>query len=128
MDAARLTSIPLFADLPAEEVEIISTFSDERSVPDGERIVREGDFSDQVSVIEEGTAEVRHGDDVVARLGAGDVFGEAGVLGRSMRNADVVATSPVRLVTLTHWDVKRVPETARRMRELAEKRAAASGS
>ena len=124
MDAARLTTIPLFADLPAEEIEIISTFSEERSVPDGTRIVREGDFSDQLSVIEEGTAEVRHGEDVVASLGAGDVVGEAGVLGRSMRNADVVATSPLRLVTLTHWDVKRVPVAAQRMRDLAERRAA----
>jgi len=124
MDAARLTSIPLFADLPAEEIEIISTFSEERSIPDGTRIVREGDFSDQLSVIEEGTAEVRHGDEVVAKLGAGDVFGEAGVLGKSMRNADVVATAPLRLVTLTHWDVKRIPAAAQRMRDLAERRAA----
>lgn len=125
MDAARLTSIPLFANLPDEEIEILSTFSEERSIPDGTRIVREGDFSDQLSVIEEGTAEVRHGEDIVARLGAGDVFGEAGVLGKSMRNADVVATSPLRLVTLTHWDVKRVPVVAQRMRDLAERRAAA---
>jgi len=123
MDAARLTSIPLFADLPAEEIEIISTFSEERSIPDGTRIVREGDFSDQLSVIEEGTAEVRHGDEVVAELRAGDVFGEAGVLGKSMRNADVVATAPLRVVTLTHWDVKRIPVAAQRMRELAERRA-----
>lgn len=124
MDAARLTSIPLFADLPAEEIEIISTFSEERSIPDGTRIVREGDFSDQLSVIEEGTAEVRHGDEVVAELRAGDVFGEAGVLGKSMRNADVVATAPLRVVTLTHWDVKRIPAAAQRMRDLAERRAA----
>jgi len=127
MDAARLTAIPLFAGLPAGEIELISTFSDERSVPDGERIVREGDFSDQLSVIEEGSAEVRHGGEPVATLGPGDVFGEAGVLGKSMRNADVVATSPLRLVTLTRWDVKRVPQAAQRMRDLAERRAAASG-
>lgn len=122
MDAARLNAIPLFDGLPPEEVRRIATFAEERSVPEGQRLVREGDYSDRLSIIEEGTVEVRHGDAVVARLGPGDVFGEAGVLGRAMRNADVVSTAPLRLVTLSRFDVKRVPETAERMRALSEQR------
>jgi hypothetical protein len=35
-----------------------------------------------------------------------------GVLEREQRNATVVATSPMRLVTLTSWDIRRLQKTA----------------
>jgi hypothetical protein len=34
------------------------------------------------------------------------------VLQRAQRNATVIATSPMRLLTLSSWDVKRVKRTA----------------
>jgi CRP/FNR family transcriptional regulator, cyclic AMP receptor protein len=74
--------------------------------------VREGDYSYDVLAIEEGTASVdRHGEHI-ADLGPGDVFGEMGVLKREQRNATVVATSPMLLVTLTSWDIRRLQKTA----------------
>lgn len=122
MDANRLTSLPLFSGVPEAEIKRIATFAQERSASEGSVLVREGDYANLVSVIEEGGAEVRHGDDVVATLGPGDVFGEVGVLGGTMRNADVVATAPVRLILLTRLDLKRVPETEARIRELTAQR------
>jgi Cyclic nucleotide-binding domain len=73
-------------------------------VPAGKELVREGDYSYDVLAIEEGTARVERGRELVADLGPGDVAGEMGVLERSQRNATVVATSPMLLVTLTTWD------------------------
>jgi hypothetical protein len=35
-----------------------------------------------------------------------------GVLQREQRNATVVATSPMLLVTLTSWDIRRLQKTA----------------
>jgi len=122
MDASRLTSLALFEGLPEEELKRIATFAEEHSASEGTALVREGDFSDRVGVIEEGTVEVRHGDDVVANLSRGDVFGEVGVLGQTMRNADVVATSSVRVMTLNRMDLKRVPQAEARIRELAAER------
>jgi CRP/FNR family cyclic AMP-dependent transcriptional regulator len=122
MDANRLTALPVFDGLPEEELKRIATFAEEQSAAQGTTLVREGDFSDRVAVIEEGTVEVRHDGDVVANLGTGDVFGEVGVLGKTMRNADVIATSSVRLMTLTRMDLKRVPQAEARIRELGEKR------
>jgi CRP-like cAMP-binding protein len=122
MDATRLTALPVFDGLPEEELRRIATFAEETSASEGSTIVREGDFSDRVSVIEEGTVEVRQDGNVVASLGTGDVFGEVGVLGKTMRNADVVATSPVRLMTLTRMDLKRVPQAEARIRALGEQR------
>jgi CRP-like cAMP-binding protein len=122
MDANRLTALPVFDGLPEEELKRIATFAEEQSAAEGTTLVRQGDFSDRVAVIEEGTVEVRHDGDLVANLGTGDVFGEVGVLGKTMRNADVVATSSVRLMTLTRMDLKRVPQAEARIRELGEKR------
>jgi cAMP-dependent protein kinase regulator len=112
MDPARLKKIPVFADLSEEERDHVAALAAEVSVPASKELVREGDYSYDVLAIEEGTARVdRHGEHI-ADLGPGDVFGEMGVLKREQRNATVVATSPMLLVTLTSWDVRRLQKTA----------------
>ena len=112
MDPARLKKIPVFADLSDQERDHIAALAAEVSVPEGKELVREGDYSYDVLAIEEGTARVdRHGEHI-ADLGPGDVFGEMGVLKREQRNATVVATSPMLLVTLTSWDIRRLQKTA----------------
>jgi CRP-like cAMP-binding protein len=112
MDPARLKKIPVFADLSDDELGHIAALAAEVSVPEGKELVREGDYSYDVLAIEEGTASVdRHGGHI-ADLGPGDVFGEMGVLQREQRNATVVATSPMLLVTLTSWDIRRLQKTA----------------
>ena len=112
MDPARLKKIPVFADLSDGELGHIAALAAEVSVPEGKELVREGDYSYDVLAIEEGTARVdRHGEHI-ADLGPGDVFGEMGVLKREQRNATVVATLPMLLVTLTSWDIRRLQKTA----------------
>ena len=108
MDKARLKEIPLFANLEDGDLQVIATFASETSVPEGEVLVREGDFSYDLIAIEEGTAEVRRGADAVATLGPGDFFGEIGVMKNELRTATVLATSGMRLVTLSTWEVKRM--------------------
>jgi CRP/FNR family transcriptional regulator, cyclic AMP receptor protein len=112
VDPARLKKIPVFADLSDDELGHIAALAAEVSVPEGKELVREGDYSYDVLAIEEGTASVdRHGEHI-ADLGPGDVFGEMGVLKREQRNATVVATLPMLLVTLTSWDIRRLQKTA----------------
>lgn len=112
MDIARLKRIPVFADLGDEELSHIAALAAEVSVPEGKELVREGDYSYDVLAIEEGTARVERGGEVVAELGAGDVIGEMGVLERSQRSATVVATSPMLLMTLTSWDIRKLRKSA----------------
>ncbi len=112
MDPARLKKIPVFADLSDQEVGHIVALAAEVSVPESKELVREGDYSYDVLAIEEGTARVERAGETIAELGPGDVFGEMGVLKREQRNATVVATSPMRLVTLTSWDIRRLQKTA----------------
>jgi CRP/FNR family transcriptional regulator, cyclic AMP receptor protein len=112
MDPARLKKIPVFADLTDEELGHIAALAAEVSVPSDKELVREGDYSYDVLAIEEGTARVERNGERLADLGPGDVVGEMGVLERSQRNATVVATSPMLLVTLTSWDIRRLSKTA----------------
>jgi CRP/FNR family cyclic AMP-dependent transcriptional regulator len=126
LDASRLKSIPLFEEVGDEELAQIAPFATEVSVEEGRELVREGDFSYEFMAIEEGEAEVTRGGEHVANLGPGDFFGEMGLLERTLRNATVTAKSPVRLVTLTGWDLKRVersaPEAMERIRSVLEER------
>ena len=128
MDPSRLKSIPLFANVPEEDLHKIATFADETSVEEGKALVKEGDYAYDFMAIEEGTAEVRRGDETLGELGPGDFFGEIGVLEKDKRTATVVATSPIRLITLSSWDLKRVqsdmPETFAKIEEAAEERRA----
>ena len=126
MDASRLKSIPLFAEVGDEELSQVAPFANEVSVEEGRVLVREGDFSYELMAIEEGTAEVTRGGEPVAELGPGDFFGEMGLLERTLRNATVTAESPMRLITLTGWDLKRVeraaPQAIERVRSALEER------
>jgi len=125
MDPDNLRSVPLFASMSEEELRRIATFATEDSAPAGATLMREGDFSNDMVAIETGTADVVRAGRNVGSLGPGDVFGEMGVLDHELRTASVVASSPMRLVRLTTWDVKRLPrETRDRLRELVESRRA----
>jgi len=130
LDASRLKSIPLFEEVGDEELAQIAPFAQEVSVAEGNVLVREGDFSYELMAIEEGEAEVTRGGEHVAELGPGDFFGEMGLLEKTLRNATVTARSPMRLVTLTGWDLKRVeraaPQAIERVRAVLEERRSAS--
>lgn len=128
MDAARLKKIPVFAELDEHSLDTIAKLASEVSVPAGKELVREGDYSYDLLAIEEGTASVEAQGEHLADLGPGDVVGEAGVLEGAQRNATVTATSPMLLVTLDRWDVKRLtkqaPDAISHLREVVEQRRA----
>jgi CRP-like cAMP-binding protein len=108
MDAQELAQIPLFSELSEEDLRALSTYADEVSVSEGKHLVDEGGYAYDLFVIVDGKAQVIVGGDVVAELGPGDFFGEAGVLEKQQRNATVVAKTHMRLVTLTGWDLRRM--------------------
>lgn len=128
MDAQLLKSVPFFSDLDQSEVEALAAAVTEQSVPAGKPLLKEDDYSYELHVIQEGSAEVSRGGQKVAELGPGDVFGEAGVLEKSTRTASVTSTSAMRLITLDHWAVerlrRRIPETLERIGKKAAERAA----
>jgi CRP-like cAMP-binding protein len=121
MDPENLRAVPVFADLSDEDVRRVATFATEDSVSSGATLIREGDYSNEMIAIESGTADIVHDGSVIASVGPGDVVGELGVLEKGLRNASVVATSSMRLIRLSNWDVKRLPlETRERLLSLAQ--------
>jgi CRP/FNR family transcriptional regulator, cyclic AMP receptor protein len=126
LDPSRLKSIPLFQEVGDEELARIAPFATDVFMEEGRDLVREGEFSYEFMAIEEGEVEVTRGGEHVADMGPGDFFGEMGLLAKTLRNATVTAKTPVRLVTLTGWDLKRVeriaPDAMGRIRSVLEER------
>ena len=124
MDPSRLTAIPIFSQLSPEEARRLATFATETSIAEGQILMKQGDYSTELIAIEEGTADVLRDGQTVASLGDGDLIGEMGLIDHAPRNADVIATSPMRVMKLTHWEVRRMSdETVDRIRQtIAERR------
>jgi CRP/FNR family transcriptional regulator, cyclic AMP receptor protein len=128
MEPARLDQIPLFAGLTAEDRVELAECMREVRVDAGTELATRGESAYELFVIEAGEAEVRKDAAVVATLGAGDVFGEIGVLATGTRTASVVATSPMRLVALFCREYRqlerRMPVLAKTLRETMAERVA----
>jgi len=127
MDEAHLAAVPLFAGLSKKERRRIAGCADEVDIREGKRLVVEGDFAYEFFVIEEGTAEVSQHGQKVAELGPGDFLGEMGVVERKLRNADVVASTPMRVIVIGEQDLRQLnrelPKVAETIKAAIETRA-----
>jgi CRP-like cAMP-binding protein len=117
---------PLFAGITDSELARVADMMEEKRVVRGAVLAREGEFAYHLVVVAEGTAEVTIGGEVVRTLQPGDTFGEIGVVERGRRTADVLATSPMRLLTMRIWHFNKladeIPEFGVRARDLARAR------
>jgi CRP/FNR family cyclic AMP-dependent transcriptional regulator len=130
MDSQRLKSVPLFESLGDDVRERFAVWIGELKVDAGRHLAEEGEFAYELFVIEDGTAEVVKDGNRIAELGPGEFFGEMGVLEKAQRNATVVAETPMTLLTLSHWDVKRLeresPEAIAELRRVIDARRSGS--
>ena len=125
-DPDLLRAIPLFADLPDDQLQTVASWLEVREEEEGRRLVPEGASGYDFFVIAKGTADVIHGGKVIASLGRGDFFGEMAMLGDGHRVADVVATSPITLYDMFGTNFRQLemgmPEIADQIRETVEER------
>lgn len=126
MDVNALKNTPLFNDVPEDALAKVATFATLESAMEGKTIIREGGYSNDFYVIEDGTAKVEREGEHLADLGPGDFFGEQGLLEKQARSATVTSTSPIRLIKIEHWELSRMrqamPEVVEQLRHKVEER------
>jgi CRP-like cAMP-binding protein len=124
--ADDLASLPLFEGLSRDKLEKVAAQAVRISAHPGIHLARQGSPGFDFFIVLDGTADVRKDGQTVAMLKAGDVFGEMALLGGQRRNADVVATSPMTLMTMMLWDFRAVTESfpviTQRLQDLAKGR------
>ena len=104
-----LLDIPMFAGLSDLQLDQIAQMARPRKVPRNKTIVLVGARTDSLFVIVSGSAKVLNrdvdGNEVILTLlGAGECFGEMGLIDGSPRSADVVAAEACELLEISKAD------------------------
>ena len=107
-----LQNVPLFSGLPESQVYQIARMAGVRRVPRNTTIVRVGDSTDALFVRVSGSAKVLNRDAegrevILSLLGAGECFGEMGLIDGAPRSADVVSCEPCELLVIAKSDFAR---------------------
>lgn len=97
-----------FSMFTPSEIAKISSAGTKVTLPEGWSPISERTGADKAYIILKGEVSVRHDGDEIARLGEGDIIGEAAIIGRTLRTASIVALTPLELIHFT-------PEALRRL-------------
>jgi putative ABC transport system ATP-binding protein len=90
-----LRPIELFKTLTPRQLTDVAEKMSKRHYDAGETIIRKGDLGTEFFLVSDGEVEVIRADQEVARLAAGNYFGEVALISGEPRNATVVARTPV---------------------------------
>jgi phosphoserine phosphatase RsbU/P len=107
MKELLLSSVPLFATIPADEQAQLATELEQIVCPAGTVLVREGEPGDGMYIVLAGTFEIvkelgKSEERLFGRRGAGEVVGEMGLLNQDgLRTASARATSDAEVIRLT---------------------------
>jgi CRP-like cAMP-binding protein len=128
MDPERLKNLPLFAELDDAERAEVAAWARELTVDSGTMLATEGEHAYELFVIESGEADVSKGGEVIRTLGAGDAFGEIGLLATGTRTASIEARTAMKLVAIFAREFKqieaRMPKIAEELRASMRERVA----
>ncbi len=118
---ALLKDTPIFADTSEKSLESMLKSAVTKTVPAGDKVVQEGQGGVGFYLILEGKAEVVKEGEKLAEIGAGNFFGELGVIDGQPRTADVIALTETKCWILSQWAMKSIianhPEVALSMLE-----------
>ncbi len=100
-----LADVPMFGGLPPARMEAAMRAASDLKVKPGEQVIRQGDEADYFYVIADGTFEVTQASErgeprVLRQMGAGEFFGQIGLLSGVPRTATVTAVTDGTLITL----------------------------
>ena len=104
-----LRKVAIFKDLEDGELARISEVCREQSFTGGEYIFREGEAGNRLYLIVEGEVRISRvvpgsGEEALAIMKPGAMFGEMAVFDRSERSTDAIANGTVRAITIARSD------------------------
>ena len=112
-----LKTVDLFTSLTPIELTNVAEKMAKRQFVAGDVVIRQGEAGEDFFLISDGSVEVmREGHDV-ARLGAGDFFGEAALITGEPRNATVVANDNLETYVLAKDEFRSAIEASRSFRD-----------
>lgn len=103
-----LGSCPLFGGVRPEDLAAIGERALEVDFPADHVIARQGEIGTGLFVIIEGAVKVVRDGAELARMGAGDFFGEMSVIDGLPRVAQVATTAPTRCLALASWEFEQL--------------------
>jgi CRP/FNR family transcriptional regulator, cyclic AMP receptor protein len=106
-----IKSVPLFSDLDNRELKEVAESMKERTFAAGDAVTQEGTGGAGFFVVEEGTATVSVGGQDVRTIGAGDYFGEIGLIADIDRTATITADTDLHCYGMTFWDFRPLVES-----------------
>jgi hypothetical protein len=97
-----LHKVPLFADLPPQDLKPVASIAEEDAFADGETIAERGEPGDAMHIIVSGEVEivVRRDAGPLAVRGPGEVIGEMAVIASRPRMASLMARGQVRVLSI----------------------------
>ena len=101
-----LRSVPLFADLPGEEVLQLAEKVEQVEKAAGSVVFREGDAGHELFVVVRGAVEMRRAGVVLATMRSSEFFGELALLDHQARSADAVVAEDAQLLRLRGADLE----------------------
>jgi serine/threonine protein kinase len=110
-----LRGLPFFADFSDVEIWEIVRFSDWDQVAPDTVIMKDGEPGDYFCFLAEGEVKIAKRGRILGILTPGDCFGEMAVISKtsSSRNADVVAQTPAKIITIRGEALRQASEVCR---------------
>ena len=105
-----IKSVPLFARCTKKELAEIASLADELELPEGKRLIRQGERGREFFVLLDGVVDVSRDGTTIEMMGDGDFFGEIALVSNVPRTATVTASSQVRLLVITDRDFRALLE------------------
>jgi CRP/FNR family cyclic AMP-dependent transcriptional regulator len=105
----QLSRVPIFAGLTPEALRIVAKATTEESHATGTKIFQYGDSGDKLFILLEGRVRISRevagmGEEALAVLGPGEVFGEMSLIDDAPRAADARVHERCRMLVMTKED------------------------
>jgi CRP/FNR family cyclic AMP-dependent transcriptional regulator len=112
VSTAVLKAVPLFASFPEDQLRMLTAVVTRRSLPRSTTVMASGDPTDSLYIVLSGRLKVMMSDAegkevILSILGAGEFFGEMGLIDDAPRSASVVSIEPCELLAIAKRDFKK---------------------